>query len=282
MSTSTDTTAPAPARLLASRGSVRRITSLARGEATLLRRSLNAVLTALGAPVLLVFAQLGNAAAPGSDTAGGLNRGALVVLSLAAFGVIFGVYYNLVTVLVARREHLVLKKFRTGEATDVDILVGTAAPAVAIAWGQVALGAIAGVAFLGLSRPTNLLLIVLAMVMGTIVFGTLAAVTAAVTNTVETAPLTATPVVLASMLLSGLLFPVDSLPSPVQGLAHLLPLTPVVDLLRLGLAGIPPHGETVGLAGSFLPALLPLLILAAWALVAAWAARRWFRWEPRH
>jgi ABC-2 type transport system permease protein len=282
MSTSTDTAASAPARPLAVRRSARRIMSLARGEAILLRRSLNAVLTALGAPVLLVFGQLGNAAAPGSDSAGGLDRGALVVLSLAAFGVIFGIYYNLVTVFVARREQLVLKKFRTGETTDVDILAGTSAPAVAIAWGQIGLGAVAGVAFLGLSRPTNLLLIVLAVLLGTVVFGVLAAVTAAVTNTVETAPLTATPVVLGSMLLSGLLFPVDSLPSLVQRLAHLLPLTPVVELLRLGLGGVTPDGETVGLAGSFLPAVLPILILAAWALIAVWAARRWFRWEPRH
>jgi ABC-2 type transport system permease protein len=283
MTPSTDTaaSAPGPTSRLAVRRSARRIMSLARGEATLLRRSLNAVLTALVLPVLLVFAQLGNASAPGSDSAGGLNRGALVVLSLAAFGVIFGIYYNLVTVFVARREQLVLKKFRTGEATDVEILSGTAAPAVAIAWGQIVIGAVAGAAFLGLGRPTNLPLVVLAVVMGTVVFGVLAALTAALTNSVETAPLTATPVVLASMLLSGLMFPVDSLPSPLPGLAQLVPLTPVVDLLRMGLAGIAPNGERVGLTGSFLPAVLPLLTLTAWGLVALWAGRRWFRWEPR-
>jgi ABC-2 type transport system permease protein len=137
------------------------------------------------------------------------------------------------------------------------------------------------VVFLGLSRPTNFLFIVLAVVLGTVVFGVLAALTAAVTNSVETASLTGAPVMLGSLLLSGLMFPLDTMPSPLQGIAQLLPLTPVVDLLRLGLAGVPPHGETVGLAGSFVPSVLPLLILTAWALVAVWAARRWFRWEPR-
>jgi ABC-2 type transport system permease protein len=36
--------------------------------------------------------------------------------------------------LVARREELALKRLRTGEATDAEILAGTVAPAVAIAW----------------------------------------------------------------------------------------------------------------------------------------------------
>ena len=60
-----------------------------------------------------------------------------------------------------------------------------------------------------------------------------------------------------------------------------MPLTPVVDLLRLGLTGTTSDGASVDLVGSFGPAVLPVLILTAWVAAGIWATRRWFRWEPR-
>jgi len=60
-----------------------------------------------------------------------------------AFALLSAVYCNLVTALVARREQLVLKRLRTGESTDPEILTGTAAPAIAIAWAQIAVAAVA-------------------------------------------------------------------------------------------------------------------------------------------
>lgn len=264
------------------RGSARRITSLARAEGLMLRRSPSALLTTLGAPILLVAAQMQNAAAPGSEVAGGLDRGALVLLSVAAFGLIFGVYSNLVTVLVARREQLVLKKFRTGEVSDLELLIGSAITAVVVVWTQIMLAAIAGSILLGMSWPRNIVIVLAAVLFGTVVFVLLAALIATVTSSVEMAALTATPALLVSMLLSGLMYPIDDLPGAVQSAAQLFPLTPVVELLRLGLAGIPPSGAPVGFAGSFLPAAWPVLILSGWVLGGWWATRRWFRWEPRH
>ena len=77
------------------------------------------------------------------------------------------------------------------------------------------------------------------------------------------AQLTTTPVLIAPLALSGLLFPVDLLPEPLQRLGQVLPLTPVVDLLRLGLTGTTAQGASVDLAASFGPAVVPLLVLAA-------------------
>ena len=257
-------------------GSARRIASLARGEA-LLRRNPIALLTALGTPVAMVLAT--RASVP--DGAGGPGGGAAAVTSLTAFTLLFVVYYNLVTALVARREELVLKRLRTGEAGDGEILAGTAAPAVAVAWGQVLIGALVAVTAFGMGWPTNPLLVLAAIVLGTAAFALLAVASTALTGNVEMAQMTTAPVLIAPLALSGLLFPVDLLPEPLQRLGQVLPLTPVVDLLRLGLTGTTTSGAVVDPAGSFGPAAVPLLVLAAWVAAGVWAMRRWFRWEPR-
>jgi ABC-2 type transport system permease protein len=113
------------------------------------------------------------------------------------------------------------------------------------------------------------------------VFVLLAAASTALTPTVEMAQVTTTPVLVVPALLSGLFFPLDQLPEPLSRLGQVLPLSPVVDLLRLGLTGTTADGASVGVAASFGPAVVPALVLAAWVDAGVWATRRWFRWEPR-
>ena len=72
-----------------------------------------------------------------------------------------------------------LKRLRTGELTDAEILAGTVAPAVAIAWGQILLGTVAAVAVFDLRLPVNPVLVLAAVVGGTAVFVLLALATAA-------------------------------------------------------------------------------------------------------
>jgi ABC-2 type transport system permease protein len=56
----------------------------------------------------------------------------------------------------------------------------------------------------------------------------------------------------------------------------------VVELMRLALTGTTAAGgHHLGLAASFGAAAAPVLVLTAWIAAAGWAARRWFRWEPR-
>ena len=121
----------------------------------------------------------------------------------------------------------------------------------------------------------------LALAGGTAVFVLLAAVSTAVTRTVEMAQVTTLPGVLVSLAFSGLLFPLTSLREPLRSAASVLPLTPVVDLLRLGLTGTAADGHHLGLGATFGAASVPVLVLAAWIAAGTWAARRWFRWEPR-
>jgi ABC-2 type transport system permease protein len=260
------------------RRSVHRVAALARAEGVLLRRNRLALLNALVLPAVLVYALK---AAPSVADAGSRGVGAILLTGLMAFVLLSAVYYNLVGAMVARREQLVLKRLRTGESTDGEILAGTAAPAIAIAWAQIAMAAVAAVAVLGMDPPANAALVLVALILGTAVFVLLAAVSSAVTRTVEMAQVTTLPVLMLPFALSGLVFPLAMLPEPVRSLAQALPLTPVVELMRLGLTGTAADGHHLGLAATFGASGIPVLVLAAWITAGVWAIRRWFRWEPR-
>jgi ABC-2 type transport system permease protein len=257
----------------------RRVTSLARAEAVLLRRNPAALGSALLAPLPLALVPLANSEAPGEVDAAGV--GAILVIGLIVFSLLLGVYYNLVTALVARREDFVLKRLRTGEISDTEIIVATATPAAAIAWVQVVIYVAVGFVFLDLEMPINPVLALAGVVLGTALCAVLAAAVTIVTSSVEMAQLTATPLLVVSLTFSGAMIPLEMLPEPLFRLAQGLPLTPVVDLVRLGLTGTTPTGDVVGLGRSFTAAVLPIMILGAWLAVAGWLVRRRFRWEPR-
>lgn len=232
-----------------SRQSSHRVAALARAEGILLWRNRLALLNAVILPAALVgsLKSFGGLGASGAH-----DFGAMLLTGLTAFALLIAVYYNLVTAMVARREELVLKRLRTGEATDGEILAGTAA------------------------------LVPVALILGTAVFVLLAAVTAAVTRTVQLAQVTTMPALWLPLVFSGLLFPLAMLPEPLRWVAEALPLTPVMELLRLALTGTTAAGgHHLGLAATFSAAVIPVLVLTAWIAAAGWAARRWFRWEPR-
>jgi ABC-2 type transport system permease protein len=278
MSAGSETISATTSRTRSGSRSAHRLAALARAEGVLLRRNRIALLNAVILPVAL----LGSLKAFG-DLGGSGSRdfGATLLTGLTAFVLLIAVYYNLVTALVARREEFVLKRLRTGEATDAEILMGTAAPAIAIAWAQVAVAVVAAVAMFGMAPPVNPVLVGIGLILGTAVFTLLAAVSSVVTRTVQLAQVTTLPVLMIPFALSGLLFSLATLPEPLRLLAQALPLTPVVELIRLGLTGTAASGQHLGLAATFGAAAIPVLVLVAWIAAGGWAARRWFRWEPR-
>ncbi|MEV6235769.1 ABC transporter permease [Lentzea sp. NPDC051838] len=193
--------------------------------------------------------------------------GVPLVIGLVGFVLLMAVYYNLVTTFVARREELVLKRLRVGELTDPEILLGASLPSVVVALGQMALFAMIVGVLTGISLPSQPWFLVLGVVGGVCVFVLLAAASSAFTRTVEMAQITSLPVLVACLLGSGLFFPLSVLPSGVASVVRLLPLTPVLDLLRAGWNG----GAVVQ----------PMIVLAVWIGLGIYAVRRWFRWDPR-
>ncbi|MFF8269928.1 ABC transporter permease [Streptomyces sp. NPDC016562] len=244
-----------------------RLVALGRCELTLLVRNRAALSLALLMPLLMVgvlrssLSGIDGAQALGEAT---LTGGVGMVLILV-------VYMNLVSAYVARREELVLKRLRTGEANDLEILTGSALPSAVLALGQIAVLAVAGAAALDVRMPRSPLLLVAGVLAGVGLLAAMAAVTSSFTRTVESAGITTLPLFLLTAFGSGLFMPADSLPDPVAEVAELLPLSGVMTLVRAGWSGGAQSGELLAAAAATL----------AWIMISVFAVQRWFRWEPR-
>ncbi|MDX6363201.1 MAG: type transport system permease protein [Streptomyces sp.] len=157
------------------------------------------------------------------------------------------------------------------EATDMEILAGAALPSVAIGVVQcVVLTAAFGVA-VDAGAPEAPHLALLGLLLGLVMCPALAAVTANFSKSVEGAQVAAMPLMLVSMFGSGTFIPLEVLPDRLARFCELLPLTPVITLIRGGWTGDLSAYETLG----------ALVTAVAWTVLAVFAVRRWFRWEPR-
>ena len=79
------------------------------------------------------------------------------------------------------------------------------------------------------------------------------------------------PMLILSLVGSGLSVPLEVMPDRLAAICELLPLTPVLTLVRGGWTGDLTTGDT----------LRALVIAVAWTTAGVFAVRRWFRWDPR-
>ncbi|MFD3997851.1 ABC transporter permease [Streptomyces sp. NPDC058583] len=248
----------------------RRLLALGRAELTLLVRNRTALFGALLVPLLMVEAVRSSLKSVDLGKAG-TSIAEVAVTGAIGMALLIGVYSNLVAAFVARREALVLKRLRTGEPTDPEILTGIALPAATLALVQSAVLAIGGIAVLDLPAPARPELLLAGVVLGTVLLTTVAAATSAITRTPESAQLTALPLVLISSLGSGLFMPLTMLPDRLALVCELLPVTGVMTLVRAGWSGGVEGADLLGAAA----------VTVAWIAVSVFAVQRWFRWEPR-
>ncbi|MEV0090674.1 ABC transporter permease [Streptomyces sp. NPDC050738] len=247
-----------------------RLGALARAELTLMGRNKATLSTALLLPTVMTFSMYSVVKDMDlSDT--GLTVGSVLIPGALGYVLLFAVYSTLVGVFVVRREQLVLKRLRTGELRDQEILAGASFPTVAVGVVQCAIIAVAGSVAMGVEAPGAWWLALVGLVIGLVLMCALAAATAALTKSAEGAQLTIAPVLLLSMAGSGLVVPLDVMPDRLASLCELLPLTPVVGMIRSGWTGGVDGYETLGQVATAL----------AWIVLAVFAVRKWFRWEPR-
>ncbi|GGQ75418.1 ABC transporter permease [Streptomyces asoensis] len=249
---------------------VSRMAALARAELTLLGRSRSTLITAVFMPLVLPVS-LAPVIEDMNAEDSGLGVGEVLLPAAIGFSLLFGVYAALSAIYTARREELVLKRLRTGELRDAEILAGSALPVLATGLAQSLVLVAGATVLLDVPAPVAPHLAVLGLLSGLVMCAAFAAVTATVTRSVESAQVTTAPMVLVSMIGSGLAVPLELLPDRLAAVCELLPLSPVILLVRGGWTGDLSAYEV----------LRALAIALAWTLPAVFAVRRWFRWDPR-
>ena len=254
--------------------SARRSWTLGEMELKLLWRNKTALFVAVGlAPAMLLATIQLFQGLEGAELSG------MLIVSLAGFALLFGNYYNLTSLTVARREERMLKRLTAGEVSRAELLVAMGLPHFLIAFVQVALVAAVLGPTVGAPRFTEPFLAILAFTAGAVICSLLAFASSGFTRSVESAQLTTMPVLLGASLFSGLIVPLHALPEQVARVAELTPLAPVVQLLQLGISGIGPDGnEAVVNAAS---AGRPLLVVVAWLVIGVLLTRRSMRWDVR-
>lgn len=255
--------------------SIGRTANLTRWNAALLVRNRAAFTYAAVLPLLplaLLFS-----GEPGDPVVG-----ASAITTTFLVAALFPVYYNVLSQFVSRRDELVLKRMRTGETKDGELLASIALPGMTCAIVICAIAVPIAVAF-GQPLPVNIPIYVVAAVVSVIMFSAFAYWTAGWTRSAEAAQLTSMPIIFLAFI--GPL--AVSVPDLSDAFREFLAATPggaIAELIRsawFGLDGVDAKETTLSFADTWSAAGGPLLVLAVWTVVAISLAQRSMRWEPR-
>lgn len=265
------TTSETVSRTARRTGAMARTVGLARFNMVLMARNRTTMiygfLIPLG-PLFLLFAAPETTAMAGTASIG-------ITLLMA---LLFPGYYNLLSMFVTRRDEMVLKRLRTGELRDGELVTSMALPGVAIILAVTVLS-VPVAAAAGFDLPLNPILLLLGVIVASGTFAALALWTASWTKTAESAQLTSGPVMLIA--LAGMMAP--AVPESVGRWLEYLPGSAINDLVRVAWFGTEAGGgeETVSFLQTWTEALPALGLLLVWGAVALVLARRSMHWEPR-
>jgi ABC-2 type transport system permease protein len=254
--------------------------ALARAEYLQFRRNKTLMFMGVAFPVMvpLVFYFIGRGSEGGATAS--VAAGALD--TYAMYALVFVLFYPMLSMVTTRRGEGVLKRLRTGEATDRQILMAPAVPGLGlIAVSATVVGAV--VYGTGAPAPVNPLAFLIALAAGAPLFALLALATSAVTKNAEAAQITALPVMMVAIV--GLSTSREPMPDAVADVANLTPYAAISDLVHLGaegkVVGVDDSVAASDLAGTFAEMGRPLATLAVWTVIAAAVAYQGFRWDER-
>lgn len=167
------------------------------------------------------------------------------------------------------RQTKLLRRLQLAPVSTRTVVGARVSVTIAIALGQLAIFIGLGAAAFGLTLTGSWWMAIPLIVVGTLCFMAIGLLAGAVTTTVEGAVNAANFVVLPMAFLSGSFFPLDATPGWLQAISNALPLKH----LNEAMLDVMVRGE--GPAS----ALVPMGILAAFAIVVTLVAARLFRWE---
>ncbi len=204
----------------------------------------------------------------GDDDIDGIKGSTYLLAGLIGYGIVATAFAGLAITIVIRRESGVLKRVRgTPLPTWIYLASVIVSMILVLALESVVLIAIGQA--LGAGRPASPFGLALAILVGAIVFAALGLALTGAVRSDEGSSALVNAVYLPMVFISGVFFSVDSLPSFLQAIADVSPLTYLLDLVRdLYIDG-----------GN--PSPTDLAVLGAWGVAGLLIALRVFRWEPR-
>lgn len=278
----TPTAAPARRPFALPAVSPRALLKVARLDAVLLYRNRTALFTVFGLPLMFT----GMLVPMRGQDIEGVDGALLQGTGHLAFFLIFAVFMNMVNVYTTRREDRTLKRLRGTALSDADVLGGGILTATVMYLVQAVFLLVMLATVFGGGLPANPLLLLVGLAGGVAVFALLGFAISGLTPNAELAQLTVLPIMFGCMLGGGVMFPLDALPDAVHAVCRWLPLTPIVEIVRTAyfgqdFAGSADH-PAVGFVDGWVACAQSFAALIVWLALGREAAKRWFRWEPRH
>jgi len=187
------------------------------------------------------------------------------------FAMMFVQYYTVLSMVTTRRDEGVMKRLRTGEARDGEILAAFAIPG-ALLTVLFSVVMVVAILVLGAPAPVNLLPVGIAVVLGLGVSTGLALLTSSMTKNAEAAQITSFPVMLLAMASTSSIR--QLFPDSVADIIDRTPFALIYDLPRYGWNGAPAD------AASGATWVMSLMLLA-WAGLCLWAGVKYVHWDSR-
>ena len=251
------TTATAAAHSTPRSSRLSRTIALARAELTQFLRNPTLLFTALLFPLgLTVIMFVSTPASSGKAFAASLALEMSVLMTM-----LLVVYYSVLSMSTTRRDEKVLKRLRTGEAKDSDILVAIAAPSSLLAVVLMVLALILLIV-LGAPAPVNVVPLIVAVLGGIAVSAALGFLTSAFT--------TASHSTFRALM-----------PEQVTRISDRTPFALMGDLAHLAWSGTTVTGgfEPLDTGAALAAATAPMLMLALWAVALLVLVPRVMKWE---
>lgn len=192
-----------------------------------------------------------------------------VTPGLLGWAVAMSAAFGAAATLQGWRQSKLLRRLQLAPVSTRTVVGARVTVTLLIALVQMAIFIGLGAAAFGLTLAGSWWMSIPLVVVGTLCFMALGLLAGAVTKTTEGAVNAANFMVLPMAFLSGSFFPLDGAPEWLRGLSTLLPLRHLND----GMLDVMVRGEGPGAA------LLPMAVLAGFAVAVTLIAARLFRWE---